>query len=53
LEFYGDVGAGLRVLVPQLNAEVARCDWAFALRGIGAVKAGWPGVPYCGFHQAF
>ncbi|MBN2573494.1 MAG: hypothetical protein JXP73_02925 [Deltaproteobacteria bacterium] len=53
LELYGDVGLGLRVLIPQLNAEVARCDWAFPLRGTGAVKAGWPGVPYCGFRQAF
>jgi len=53
LEIYGDVGAGLRVLIPQLNAEVARCDWAFALRAAGSVKAGWPGVPYCGFRQAF
>jgi hypothetical protein len=53
LKLFGDVGAGLRVLIPQLNAEVARCDWAFALRATGAVKAGWPGVPYCGFHQAF
>jgi hypothetical protein len=53
LQFYGDAGAGLRLLVPQLNAEVLRCDWAFPFRGYKTQKAGWPGRLSCGFHQAF
>jgi hypothetical protein len=53
LQFYGDGGAGFRLLIPQLNVEVLRCDWAFPLRPYGAVKAGWPGRLSCGFRQAF
>jgi len=58
LSFFGDVGAGARLLIPQLNVEVLRCDWAFALRGHGSpgqgqVKPGWPGRLSCGYHQAF
>ena len=58
LGLYGDAGAGLRLLIPQLNAEVLRCDWAFPLRaywilGQELVPAGWPGRISCGFRQAF
>ncbi len=56
LMLYGDAGAGLRLLVPQLNADVLRCDWAFPLRAARAdaqVPAGWPGRISCGFRQAF
>jgi hypothetical protein len=53
LTFYGDAGAGLRLLIPQLNAEVLRCDWAFALRAFGQFQAGWPGRLSCGFRQVF
>jgi hypothetical protein len=58
LEFYGDAGLGLRLLIPQLNAEVLRCDWAIPLRDVTRnqqvlYKAGWPGQLYCGFRQVF
>jgi hypothetical protein len=57
LQLYGDAGAGLRLLIPQLNAEVLRCDWAFPFRGYqtgsGTLRAGWPGRLSCGFRQAF
>ena len=58
LGFYSDVGLGLRALIPQLNAEVLRCDWGIPLRdhvrnGSVDYYAGLPGRVYCGFHQAF
>jgi hypothetical protein len=53
LQLYGDAGAGLRLLIPQLNAEVIRCDWAFPLRAYGQTQAGWPGRLSIGFRQAF
>ena len=53
LAFYSDAGAGLRLLIPQLNVEVLRCDWAFPFRAFGQVQAGWPGRISCGFRQAF
>jgi hypothetical protein len=60
LTFYDDAGAGLRVLIPQLNAEVARCDFGVPLRtysyadGTPVVRAGpSSSLGYCGFHQAF
>ena len=53
LRFFGDAGAGLRLLIPQLNVEVLRCDWGFPLRSYGQVQAGWPGRISCGFRQAF
>jgi hypothetical protein len=53
LEIFGDAGVGGRLLIPQLNVEPARCDWAFPTRGYGEVKPGWPGRLYCGFRQAF
>ena len=53
LQFYGDAGAGMRLLIPQLNVEVLRCDWAFPFRAYGGTNAGWPGRLSCGFHQAF
>ncbi len=53
LDFYGDVGAGLRLLIPQLDADVLRCDWAFPFRDYAPVKAGWPGRLSIGFRQAF
>jgi len=58
LGVYSDVGLGLRVLIPQFNAEVLRCDWGIPLRDHlqnGAVDyaAGLPGRVYCGFRQAY
>jgi hypothetical protein len=58
LELYSDVGVGVRVLIPQLNADVLRCDWAIPLKDVVRenrvlYQAGWPGRIYCGFHQAF
>jgi hypothetical protein len=57
LMLYSDAGLGLRLLVPQLNAEVMRCDWAFPLRAYSTtdehVPAGWPGRISCGFRQVF
>ena len=52
LASYGDAGVGLRVLIPQLNAEVLRFDWAFNFR-TAYVPAGWPGRLSFGFRQAF
>ncbi len=52
LAFYDDAGLGLRLLIPQLNAEVLRCDWALNFRTAG-IPAGWPGRISCGFHQIF
>jgi len=58
LTLYDTAGIGLRVLIPQLNADVLRCDWGFPLRDnvrdqTVVVRAGWPGAAYCGFGQAF
>lgn len=53
LALYGDAGAGLRLLIPQLNADVLRCDWAFPLRTYWDTRAGWPGRLSCGFRQVF
>jgi hypothetical protein len=53
LAFYSDAGAGLRLLIPQLNADVLRCDWAFPLRAYFQTRAGWPGRLSCGFRQVF
>lgn len=44
------VGAGLRLLIPQLDAIVVRIDWAFALNDAGA---GWPGRFSLGVSQIF
>jgi hypothetical protein len=52
LAFYDDAGLGLRLLIPQLNAEVLRCDWALNFRTAG-IPAGWPGRISCGFRQVF
>ncbi len=54
LALYSDAGLGLRMLIPQLNAQVLRCDWAFPLRDYApyGVRAGWPGRIFCGFSQA-
>jgi len=52
LAFYGDAGTGLRLLIPQLNADVLRCDWALNFRTAG-VPAGWPGRISCGYRQVF
>lgn len=50
MQAHQDVGAGLRVLLPQLQRSVIRVDWAFATSGIGA---GFPGRLSAGFSQAF
>jgi hypothetical protein len=52
LSFYSDAGIGLRLLIPQLNAEVLRCDWALSFR-TADFPAGWPGRMSCGFRQVF
>jgi hypothetical protein len=48
-----DMGLGLRLLIPQLNYYVIRCDWAFAFRHTMYTRAGWPGRFSAGFRQAF
>jgi hypothetical protein len=54
LGLYTSAGAGLRVLIPQLNAEVLRCDWGVPLRSYLTVRAGPAGgLAYCGFRQGF
>jgi hypothetical protein len=59
LGLYSDAGLGLRLLIPQLNPEPIRCDWAFPMQtyrdsqGLPVVEAGWPGRLSCGFRQAF
>jgi hypothetical protein len=57
LGLFSDAGVGLRLLIPQLNVEPLRCDWAFAFQGYrtanGTLNPGWPGRLSCGFHQAF
>ena len=59
LAFYDTAGAGLRVLIPQLNADVLRCDWGVPLRdylvgGVPFVRSGLRNsLAYCGFRQAF
>jgi hypothetical protein len=59
LELYSDAGLGLRLLIPQLNPDAIRCDWAFPMqtyrdaRGNLLAAAGWPGRLSCGFRQAF
>ncbi len=53
LELYGDVGVGLRLLIPQLNTYALRADWAFPVRPLGGTPAGWPGRASFGFRQVF
>lgn len=53
LAIFGDVGIGVRLLIPHLNADVLRCDWAFPLRGYLQTRPGWPGRVSCGFRQVF
>lgn len=57
LGLFSDAGLGLRLLIPQLNVEPIRCDWAFAFQAYettaGTVSPGWPGRLSCGYHQAF
>jgi hypothetical protein len=48
-----DVGLGLRLLIPQLNAYVLRLDWAFATVSTPRSPAGWPGRISLGFRQVF
>jgi hypothetical protein len=50
LRLHHGVGAGLRLLIPQLDPLVIRLDWAFALTGD---TAGWPGRVSLGVQQAF
>jgi hypothetical protein len=53
LAFYDDVGFGLRLLIPQLNTYALRADWAFPLRPVPGMPAGWPGRMSFGFRQVF
>lgn len=48
-----DLGVGLRLLIPQLQPEVIRVDWAFATVSTPHTRAGWPGRVSIGFRQAF
>jgi hypothetical protein len=50
LSLHHDVGIGLRLLIPQLNREVMRIDWAIPLSG---PSAGFPGRLNIGFFQVF
>jgi hypothetical protein len=47
-----DVGLGLRLLIPQLNAYVIRVDWALPFQSTGLTRAGFPGRFFVGFGQA-
>jgi hypothetical protein len=47
------VGMGLRLLIPQLNSNLIRLDWAFAIRDTMHTRAGWPGRISLGFQQTF
>ena len=53
LTLYSDVGFGLRLLIPQLNIYSLRADWAFPLRSVPGMPAGWPGRMTFGFRQVF
>jgi hypothetical protein len=53
LALYEDVGVGIRLLLPHLNTYTLRADWAFPLRPLGGLPAGWPGRASFGFHQVF
>ena len=53
LTLYSDVGFGLRLLIPQLNIYSLRADWAFPLRPVPGMPAGWPGRMTFGFRQVF
>ena len=53
LRLHQDVGAGLRLLIPQLNFYVLRVDWAFPLQAGETTKPGWPGRVSAGFRQVF
>jgi hypothetical protein len=50
---HSDVGFGLRVLIPQLDAYVLRADWAFPTDSTRYTRAGWPGRFSIGFRQVF
>ena len=53
LRIFTDVGVGLRLLIPQLNYDVVRVDWAFALQQGRFTQPGWPGRISAGFRQVF
>lgn len=53
LALYEDVGVGVRLLLPHLNTYTLRADWAFPLRPLGGLPAGWPGRASLGFRQVF
>jgi hypothetical protein len=46
----GDVGIGLRVVIPQTGPLPLLFDWAFAVNGD---RAGWPGRIILGYGQGF
>ncbi|HVY49709.1 MAG TPA: hypothetical protein VHB21_27635 [Minicystis sp.] len=48
-----DVGAGLRMSLPQLNRLVFRLDWGFPLTPVPGVPSPWPGNFVITFGQAF
>ena len=50
LDFRHSVGAGLRILLPQVNREVIRVDFGVPLSGRESGPAGWV---FLGFFQAF
>jgi hypothetical protein len=49
------LGAGVRLLFPQINRQVFRCDWAvpFTAGRQRSPDRAWPGVIYFSFSQAF
>jgi hypothetical protein len=51
LRAHNDVGLGVRLLIPQLNAYVIRIDWALPLQAGPLSAAGLPGRFFFGFGQ--
>jgi hypothetical protein len=50
---HSDVGVGLRLLIPQLNAYVLRLDWAVPLTSTPTTRAGSLRWFFVSFRQAF
>ncbi len=53
IRLQNDVGAGIRLLVPQVSSQLYRLDWAFPLQSSAGMSAGWPGRVTLGFEQVF
>jgi hypothetical protein len=53
LHWKESVGAGLRILFPQLDRIVFRADWGFPLLATNRTIKTWPGGVFLTFSQAF